>query len=149
MKNKILTLVVFILFGQSLFAQIREIPKIVEETFANQYPSAENVEFKDLMVKVQVHFEWKGDKMMATYSNKGLWKGTEKAWTYDSLPEDVKDGFKKSKFGDESWEVEETVQLDLPGGSQQYRILVAKSDVQKKYLFFNTGGRLLRTSVTL
>jgi len=39
--------------------------------------------------------------------------------------------------------------LYLPGGSEQYRIRVRKSDVQKKYLYFNTKGRLLREAVTL
>lgn len=148
MKKLIFSLLVLVA-GYSVQAQIREIPKIVEETFANQYPGAGQVEFQDFVVKVQVTFEWKGEQMMATYTNKGLWKGTEKEWTYDKLSDDVKDGFRKSKFGDESWEVEETAVLMLPGGSEQYRIRVRKSDVQKKYLFFNTTGRLLRTSVTL
>ncbi len=148
MKKIVLSLLVlFSVFN--LMAQIREIPKIVEKTFANQYPGAEQVEFKDFVVKVQVEFVWKGENMMATYTNKGLWKGSEKEWSYDKLSDDVKDGFKKSKFGDDSWEVEETAVLYLPGGSEQFRILVRKSDVQKKYLFFNTTGRLLRTSVTL
>lgn len=148
MKKIVLSLLVlFSVFH--LMAQIREIPKIVEETFANQYPGAEQVEFKDFVVKVQVEFVWKGENMMANYTNKGLWKGSEKEWSYDKLSDDVKDGFKKSKFGDDSWEVEETAVLYLPGGSEQFRILVRKSDVQKKYLFFNTTGRLLRTSVTL
>lgn len=147
---KKISLSLLVLFSSfSLLAQIREIPKIVEETFANQYPGAEKVEFKDFVVKVQVEFVWKGENMMATYSNKGLWKGSEKEWSFDKLSEEVKDGFHKSKFGDESWEVEETAMLFLPGGAEQYRILVRKSDVQKKYLFFNTTGRLLRTSVTL
>lgn len=147
---KKIVLFLLVLFSViNLMAQIREIPKIVEETFANQYPGAEQVEFKDFVVKVQVEFVWKGENMMATYTNKGLWKGSEKEWSYDKLSDDVKDGFKKSKFGDDSWEVEETAVLYLPGGSEQFRILVRKSDVQKKYLFFNTTGRLLRTSVTL
>lgn len=129
--------------------QIREIPEIVELHFTNQYPKASKIEYKDYVVKVQVHFELEGEAMMATYTNKGIWKGTEKASEFDKLPVDVKDGFEKSKYAGDDWEVDETVVLHLPGNVEQYRLRIKKSDLQKKYLFFNTSGRLLRTSVTL
>ncbi len=145
--KRIVIAAVTILLGVTAMAQVREIPKIVEETFANQYPSAEDVDFKDQLLKVEVHFTWKGEKMMATYTNKGLWKGTEKDLDFEKLAEEVKDGFEKSKFAD--WEVTETAVLYLPGGSEQYRFRVRKSDVQKKYLFFNKSGRLLREAITL
>jgi hypothetical protein len=135
------------LFANSSFSQIRKIPKIVEETFAQQYNGAANVDFKDQLVRVDVHFELDSQKMIASYTNKGIWKETEKEWTFDQLSEEVKDGFHKSKYADR--EVEETTVVYLPGGSEQYRIKARKSGVQKKYLFFNTKGRLLRTTVTL
>ena len=134
-------------FANSSFSQIRKIPKIVEETFAQQYNGAANVDFKDQLVRVDVYFELDSQKMIASYTNKGIWKETEKEWTFDKLPEEVKDGFKKSKYADR--EVEETKVLYLPGGTEQYRVKARKSGVEKKYLFFNTKGRLLRTAVTL
>ena len=134
-------------FAKNSFSQIRKIPKIVEETFAQQYNRAANVDFKDQLVRVDVYFELDSQKMIASYTNKGIWKETEKEWTFDKLPEEVKDGFKKSKYADR--EVEETKVLYLPGGTEQYRVKARKSGVEKKYLFFNTKGRLLRTSVTL
>jgi len=85
--------------------------------------------------------------MIASYSNKGVWKETQKAWDFEKLPAEVKDGFDKSKYADR--EVKETVVIYLPGGGEQYRILARKNDIEKKYLFFNPKGRLLRTSVTL
>jgi hypothetical protein len=134
-------------FANSLPAQIREIPKIVEETFSQQYRGASNIDYSDQLVRVDVYFEMDGEKLIASYTNKGIWKGTEKDWSYEKLPEEVKDGFQKSKYADR--EVDETKVLYLPGGSQQYRVKVKKNDLEKKYLFFNTSGRLLRTSVTL
>lgn len=128
-------------------AQIREIPKAVEETFSQQYNGANNIDYKDQLVRVDVYFELKGDRMIASYTNKGIWKETEKEWSFDKLTDEVKDGFQKSKYADR--EVEETTVLYLPGGTEQYRIKAKKSGVDKKYLFFNTGGRLLRTSITL
>jgi hypothetical protein len=70
-----------------------------------------------------------------------------KDWTFDKLPEDVKQGFQKSKFADR--EVSDVKKLYLPGNVIQYRLKAEKNDVEKKYLFFNGDGRLLRSSVTL
>ena len=147
--KKSLSLIVILLsvFYSVGHSQIREIPKIVEETFTSQYKGATNIDYKDQLVRVDVHFELEGEEMIATYSNKGLWRGTEKAWTFEKLPEEVKDGFQKSKYADR--EVEDTKVLYLPGGAEQYRILAKKNGVEKKYLYFNTKGRLLRTSLTL
>ena len=147
--NRKLLLSGFILLSTVItsFAQIREIPKPVRETFANQYPTAENTDFRDQLVKVDVRFELKGDKLVASYANNGAWKGTEKDWRYEDIPEEIKDGFIKSKYAD--WEAGETKVLYLPGGSEQYRIRVRKNDVQKKYLYFNKDGRLLREAITL
>jgi len=135
------------LFANMSFSQIREIPKAVEETFSQQYNGAANVDYKDQLVRVDIYFELNGEKMMASYTNKGIWKETEKEWTFDKLPVDVRDGFQKSKYADR--ELEETKVLYLPGGSEQYRIKVKKNGVEKKYLFFNIKGRLLRDAIAL
>jgi hypothetical protein len=129
------------------FSQVREIPRAVEETFANQYKGASNIEFKDQLTSVNVHFELEGQKMVASYTNKGLWKETQKEVEFEMLPSEVKDGFEKSKFSGR--EVENVIMLYLPGGVEQYRLKARKNDVEKKYLYFNPKGRLLRESVTL
>ena len=146
-RRLLLTGVILFAITVTSFSQIREIPQAVRETFANQYPKAENTDFKDYLAKVEVNFEMNGEQMVATYTNKGDWRGTEKDYRFDELEEEIKDGFQKSKFAE--WDITETKVLYLPGGSEQYRIRVRKSDVQKKYLYFNTKGRLLREAVTL
>lgn len=146
-KLNYLLLTAALAMGSLSYGQLREIPKAVEETFANQYKGATNIDYHDQLLSVDVHFELDGEKMIASYTNKGVWKGSEKEWSFDKLPEEVKDGFNKSKYADR--EVEETKLLYLPGGSQQYRLKARKNDVEKKYLFFNLKGRLLREVVTL
>ncbi len=89
----------------------------------------------------------KGDKYEARFNTKGEWQESEKAIEKDDLPAAVKDGFDKSKFSD--WEVKSVAWLEEKDGSIQYRILVRKSSVEKKYLFFNENGKLLRDSITL
>ena len=129
------------------FAQIREIPKPVEEAFAKQYNGATHISYSDQIVRVDVYFELNGEKMVASYSNKGTWKQTEKDLSFEKLPDDVKDGFHKSKYADR--DIEETKILYFPGDTLQYRIKTKKSGVEKKYLFFNDKGRLLRESITI
>ncbi|MCR6721352.1 MAG: PepSY-like domain-containing protein [Chitinophagaceae bacterium] len=124
MKKIMLAFIALMMIATVSQAQIREIPKVVEETFANQYQGASNIEFRDQLVRVDVHFELEGESMIASYSNKGVWKETQKAWDFDKLPDEVKDGFEKSKYADR--QVKETVVLYLPGGSEQYRILARK-----------------------
>jgi hypothetical protein len=146
-KRLVLASLTAIFFTGVAFSQLREVPKIVEETFSNQYQGATNVDFKDQLVRVDVYFDLEGEKMVASYTNKGLWKETQKEWSFVKLPDEVKDGFEKSRYAD--WDIEDVILLYLPGGIEQYRIKTKKSDVKKKYLYFNPKGRLLRESVTL
>jgi len=148
MKRIVLTgMIILLCAGIPAFSQLRKIPKAVEETFANQYREASNIDYKDQLVSVDVHFQLNGDTMVASYSNKGIWKETLKRSSYDELPQEIKDGFKKSKYADR--EVEAVTIIYLPGDITQYRLKAKKNGVEKKYLFFNTKGRLLRESITL
>ena len=150
MTKRICSLAVaFVIFGFSVSAQIREIPKEIRETFFNQYPKAENTEIKDQLLQVKVHFSMEGEKYIATYNNKGEWKESEKETTFEKLSEVVKDGFNKSKFAGKEWKIAETKIIFLPDGGEQARIKVEKNDLQKKYLYFNKDGRLLRETITL
>lgn len=146
MKRMIL-LATTLTFAFHIHAQVRQIPQIVKDNFTHQYANATDVDYKDQLVKVNVHFKLDDENYIATYTNKGVWKGSEKEWAFDKLADVVKDGFAKSKYAD--WEKEEVSVLYIPGGTEQYRILIKKSGVQKKYLFFNTKGRLLREAITI
>lgn len=146
-KGFVFLLTCFLFFAGNAFSQIREIPKVVEETFANQYKGASDIDFKDQLVRVDVHFVLDGEHLIASYTNKGLWKETQKEWSFEKLPEEVKVGFEKSKYADR--EVDETIVVYLPGDITQYRLKAKKNDIEKKYLFFNPKGRLLRETVTL
>ncbi|RYY56862.1 MAG: hypothetical protein EOO09_04655 [Chitinophagaceae bacterium] len=145
-KTILLSLTLLFAFTIS-FAQVREIPKAVEETFQKQYPSASNIEYKDKLVSVDVSFTQNDEHHVASYNNKGVWRETWKDFSWEKLSPEVQDGFKKSKYADR--EVDEVIMIFLPGGGEQYRLRARKNDVQKTYLFYNTTGRLLRTSPTI
>ncbi|MBA2499624.1 MAG: PepSY-like domain-containing protein [Chitinophagaceae bacterium] len=144
---------ILLIVGLGLFttahAQLREIPAEVMSAFESQYPTATNVEFKDNFVKVYVHFNLDDAKMIASYNNKGLWKETEREWSFDQLSEDIKSGFERSKYADENWIQKETALVYLADGTTQYRLKVEKGEIQKKYLYFNKRGRMIRESFTL
>ena len=134
----------FFLPGNS---QVTSIPEQAKENFFKQYPDAQNIKWANDVVNVNVRFEQDSNKMNAEYNNKGIWKSTLKDWTYDKLPGDVKNGLEKSKYADR--EITDVKVLYLPGYVIQYRLKAEKNDVEKKYLFFNTQGRLVRSAVTL
>jgi hypothetical protein len=136
-----------IAFSVKAFSQVTSVPEQAKENFARQYPDAQNVEWDNNVINVNVHFELGGEKMNAEYNNKGIWKDTYKDWTFEKLSQSVQDGFKKSKYSDRK--VVDVKVIYYPGNVEQYRLKVEKNDLQKKYLFFNTEGRLLRVTITL
>ena len=148
MKKTISLVVCFVFIASFSFSQIRKIPSAVTSAFQRQYPAAQKVEFADNLVNVQVYFVLDSTKWMAKYNSDGDWKGSEKAWSFDKLSPEVKDGFQKSKYAND-WKVTETSIIYLPGGAENYRVKVEKNDVQKKYLFFDKNGRLLRDTLTI
>jgi hypothetical protein len=129
------------------FSQVTSIPEQAKTNFASQYPDAQNVRWDNDLVNVNARFDLDGQAMNAEYNNKGIWKHTYIDWTYEKLPSAVHDGLKKSKYADRT--VKEVKAVDLPGNVRQYRLKVEKNDVQKKYLYFNPSGRLLRDANTI
>ena len=147
MKTTCSLFALFLLFSISSFSQVTRVPQVAKDNFARQYPEAREVNWDNDVINVNVRFELNGERMNAEYSNKGIWKKTEKDWEFDKLPDDVKDGFDKSKYADR--DVVETVIVYLPGDVEQYRLKVEKNDLQKKYLFFDEDGRLIREAIAL
>src|SRR5688572_16025609 len=113
-------IIVLSLISWNANAQVTSIPTQAKESFFKQYPEAKNVKWENNVVNVSVRFELDSSNMNAEYSNKGIWKNTLKDWSYEKVPEDVKDGFNKSKFAGR--EVTDTKMLYLPGYVIQYRL---------------------------
>lgn len=116
------------------FAQITSVPEQAKENFAKQYPAATGVKWSNDIVNVNVEFDLDGEHMNAEYSNKGIWKSTQKECSYDKLTDAVKDGFQKSKYADQ--EVADVKTIYLPGDVVQYRLKVEKNDLREKISLF-------------
>jgi hypothetical protein len=141
-----LTIVLAIIF-HTAFSQVTSIPQSAKDNFEKQYPTAENVEWDNDVINVNVRFTQNGEQMNAEYTNKGIWKNTYQNTTYENLPAEVQDGFNKSKYADRK--VTDTKVIHYPAGVTQYRVKVEKNDLQKKYLYFDTSGKLVRDANTL
>jgi hypothetical protein len=136
-----------VLSAGGVFAQLRKIPAEVTEALKSKYPDASDVTWKDKLTVFAAVFEMNNEKYEARFSSKGEWQSTEKEINENDLPGEVKDGLSKSKYAE--WELKSIYNIDLPDDKIQYRIQVAKSDLQKKNLLFSSEGQLLRDNVTL
>ncbi|MEO7049813.1 MAG: PepSY-like domain-containing protein [Ferruginibacter sp.] len=148
--KKILSLftVAFLLgLGTNSFAQIRKIPAAVTDSFAAKFPDAKNTQWGDRITVFEATFDMNDHKYQASFNSDGNWKKTEKFLNEDEVPSAVKDGLSKSKYSD--WEIKANVEVTQDDGSLQYRLFAKKNDLQKKYLYFNIDGKLIRDSITL
>lgn len=146
MKLKLTLL--FTLFSAVIaHAQIRKIPAEVTEAFKTRYPHAEKVSWKDNLSNFEAQFILNGYEMNADFNSKGEWQDSEKKLKFEELPVAVQDGFSKSKYAD--WEKIAVAELEKNGDALQYRIYVKKSTLEKKYLFFDTNGKLLRDAIKI
>lgn len=142
-----LLLVLSLALTNNLLAQVRSVPATITEAFKNKYPGASNVEWKDKLSGFVAVFDLDGGHYEARFNNKAAWQYTEQTIDENALPAAVKDGYNKSKWAD--WEIDSVTKIELPGDKFQYRLLVVKSDLQKKNLVFNSEGRLLKDNITL
>ena len=140
--------VIFFAFGiYASFGQVRKIPSEVTEAFKQKYPDATNVEWRDKLSNFSAIFESDNQHYQARFNSKGEWQLTEYEIEESDLPEEVKDGFDKSKYAD--WEIGAIYKIEFSDGTHQYRIETIKNDVRKKNLYFNSEGRLVKDRITI
>jgi hypothetical protein len=128
-------------------AQFRKIPAEVTEAFKDKYPDTKNAEWKDKLSVFTVNFEMNDAKYVSKFNANGEWQQTEKEIEEADLPMDLKDGFEKSKYS--NWEIKQVGEIENKEGTIQYRLLVKKNNVEKKWLLFNSEGKLLKEMITL
>lgn len=152
MKRLLLLMTICAAFLVNANAQLRKIPSEVTDAFKAKFPNAQKVEWKDKLTFFEADFEDNGISTTADFSTKGEWQQTERGLAVSETPAAITDGFKKSKYSDpKDWKMGETVtKIVKSDNSTLYRVYVDKVDgIQKKYLFFNSNGKLEKESLTL
>lgn len=139
----------FLFFSAVAFAdaQLRKIPAEVTDAFTIRYPHATKVEWRDKLHYFEASFVLNGSNISANFSSKGEWESSERELAFEDLPGDVMDGFKKSKYSE--WQKKSVYEVQELGKPLQYRINIQKSGIQKKNLFFDVNGKLLKDAITL
>lgn len=129
-------------------AQVRKIPAEVTEAFRQKYPTALNVEWHDHITNFTATFDQDKVHYEARFNTKGMWQNTENKIADSTLPASIKDGFQKSKYV-EDWKIKNAYKIALREDKVQYRLEIQKNDIQKKQLYFDSTGRLLRDNISL
>ena len=140
MLQKWMFSLVFFLAVLSADAQFRKIPAVVTDAFKAKYANASGVEWKDRLSSFEANFRSGEKDMKAFFSSKGEWLKTETKHTYNSLPVEVKDGFKKSKYAELS--VANVTQIDDKDKGVLFKVVVKKNDYNKRNLVFTKAGQL-------
>lgn len=147
MKRIILLSISAMLISIVTFAQMRSIPGEVTEAFKEKFPDAKLVSWKDNLANFEADFTDNGYTYEVKFNSKGEWLETAKKVEFKELNEDIKDGFQKSKYNE--WEVRGVKEITAKDKELVYRILIRKSGVEKKYLFYNKSGQLKKEALAL
>src|SRR5207247_5948425 len=136
MRSAIITLLFFCLAAIPLagHSQLRKIPVVVTDAFKYKYRNAESVEWKDKLSHYVVHFLLNGERYEAAFKNDGTWTYSQKDISEEDIPDSVEQGLSKSKYAD--WDIESYFELTYPDDRVEYRLLVRKSDLNKRDLLF-------------
>jgi hypothetical protein len=147
MCKKFIVSLVVLFSVASVNAQFRKIPAEVTDSFKVKYANASGVSWKDKLSSFQADFKVDNKEMKSMFSSKGEWLKTETKYSFDKVPIDVKDGFKKSKYAD--MPVQEVLLIEEKDKATQYRVIVKKSDFNKRHLVFASSGQLISDNTSL
>lgn len=136
--NLLLAMVITI----SATAQFRDIPGAVTNAFKAKYPSATNVQWDDRVTNFQAKFLQDSATYEARFNKDGTWVETEKAITFDALPDAVKSAFRSSKYSD--YEVRTVAEIEKSNGGKEIRLYIRDNVVKRKYLYYSPDGTFLR-----
>lgn len=128
-------------------AQLRKIPASVTEAFKAQFITTEQLEWKDNITNFEALFSQGGVSKSAKFTKDGTWIETTSTIAFEGLSAAIKDGFVKSKYA--SWDVKTVSIVEQPNKVVMYKVVVKKDDIQKRNLFFNRNGQLLKDNITI
>ncbi len=141
MKKFLSTVLACSMFAVLSFGQIRKVPAEVTSAFKAEFPGATAVEWKDNLANFEASFKLDNISYKASFTGKGALKKTEKSMQWQQLPAVVKSSFDKSKYSD--WEKGSVAEVKDHEDGLYYRIFVEKNKIQKKFLRFNTDGKMV------
>ena len=143
MKAVVLTITLNFLFLFVVQSQVVNIPDKTKTHFAEKYPEAKQVDWRNKAVNYVATFVLNNSKYSAWYHMDGVWDYTEETLEQSALPDNVKTALKNSRFSD--WKVSSTAYIENNKGEKLYRVEVKKG-IEKKYVFYDSAGKEIRTT---
>jgi hypothetical protein len=129
------------LLSVTVNAQLIKVSDMVKQVFDKQYPEAKEVDWKGGLDNHTVTYKLNDKKYKSLYTKDGSWVSTETDVAFESLPKSVQLSFGASNY--KAWTVKECFEIIKPRAeANEYKIIVQKSSINKKILFFDAKGRL-------
>lgn len=120
-------------------AQRKQVPIAVNEAFAQMFPAALHVEWREKTTNFTVFFTVNDRKCEAKYEKNGGWLSTEESLQWDSLPRPVRDSFNLSQYSD--WQKISAYSLTTEVASTQFHLVVTKNNLGRRILFYTADGK--------
>jgi hypothetical protein len=143
MKNKYpwLQAIVLFLMTTKANAQTSQPPSATAHLFTKMFPNATKVDWKEKTNNYTAFFNVNDQKCEAKFAKTGGWLSTEETIPLDSLPLPVQNAFKSSQYGD--WNETSAYCIRSADGTSQYHLVLTKSNMGRKILFYSQEGKLL------
>ena len=140
MKNLVLCALLFFCCVNSINAQYRKTPDMVQDAFRKRYPDATCISWKNKPDVFQVEFMLAGVRFTADFMDDGRWRQCEQDVVVDRIPKDIRYSIEKSGYG--QWLMKDAAFIVKADDDPVYRVCVWKNVIQQKFLFFSPAGDL-------
>ena len=148
MNKIILTLLMCLwLYAAMATDQRKTVPSGVITAFKTKYPGAGNESWMNDPNGYVVRFYNSGKPYTVRFNNKGEWLDETRKLGFGDLENNVKNAFSQSKFA--TWRAYEVNAIQEKNKEIQYRILIGNSDLQKKYIYYDSKGQLKKEILTM
>lgn len=143
MKTINALLIVFSLALASNAQSVKEndVPTAVRNAFAAKYPQSKAEKWVKEENNYEAELTLKGKGYEAAFNANGKWIETEREIKSSALPQAVKDGLAKSKYG--TWTIKEAVEIESPEHKVVYELELA-SGKEKVALYFTPDGKIVK-----
>ncbi len=148
--KKLLLVFSFVIAFAGLYdvnAQLRKIPPAVTDDLKAKFPEAEEVQWSSKLSSFLAEFYVGKVPYEVRYNSKGEWQSTDELIDKAQTPQEVLESHGKSKFSD--WEIVNIFKRTVPNGGIQYRLYIRKSDLQKRFIFYDPSGKYIKEQTVL
>ncbi|MEI7594781.1 MAG: PepSY-like domain-containing protein [Bacteroidota bacterium] len=132
----IFTMNINVLMAQYEKVETAKVPQTIVTAFKEKYPKATDEAWtKDRKKNYTVKFKMGKYKCFSNYDKDAKWNGASITYTFDELPEIIKDAFKKSEYA--TWKIQ-----DITKSENDYEnvfVFIVKNKEQKLISFKEDG----------